>query len=79
MHTTIQALPKFHGIVNGIDDIVWNPATDPLLDHHFDPDNLKGKQLIKDNLRSRLKMAFEGDDAKRPLVSEMFWLIRLNS
>lgn len=69
MHTTIQALPKFQGIVNGIDDIVWNPATDPLLDHHFDADNLKGKQFIKDNLRSRLKMAFEGDDAKRPLVS----------
>lgn len=68
LHTTIQALPKFQGIVNGIDDIVWNPATDPLLDHHFDADNPKGKQFIKDNLRRRLKMAFEGDDAKRPLV-----------
>ncbi len=26
---------RLHGIVNGIDDVIWNPATDPLLDTRY--------------------------------------------
>lgn len=38
---------KSVGIVNGIDDQVWDPATDPLISHNFSQKNLeKGK---KDN------------------------------
>jgi starch synthase len=31
------------GILNGIDDDVWNPATDAFLDTHFDREHLDGK------------------------------------
>lgn len=31
------------GILNGIDDTVWNPATDPYLDSHYDRDTVEGK------------------------------------
>jgi len=60
---------KFHGIVNGIDDKVWNPATDPHLEHHYSPDNFENKRVIKCNLKRRLGLSMEGSDAEKPLVS----------
>ncbi|MFT3794254.1 glycogen synthase [Flavobacterium sp.] len=40
--------PKSIGILNGIDTIVWNPKTDPMLDHHYDLKNFKaGKAKSK--------------------------------
>ncbi len=41
------------GILNGIDDRVWDPATDPFLDAHYDREHLDGKQAN----RRRLAMA----------------------
>lgn len=77
LQSTIEALPKFQGILNGIDDKVWNPATDSFLRNHYSAANLKGKQLIKNTLRRRLRMGYEGVDAKRPLVSEYIEKISL--
>lgn len=69
LHTTLRSLTKkFYGIVNGIDDKVWDPATDSHLEHHFTADDLKGKELLKNKLRLRLGMAIQGIDARRPLV-----------
>lgn len=69
MHTTLRAMTKkFYGVVNGIDDTVWNPATDPHLEEHFSMDDLKGKEVLKNKLRLRLGLANLGIDAKRPLV-----------
>src|SRR5690606_26719996 len=31
---------RLHGILNGIDEQVWNPARDALLPHHFNPGDL---------------------------------------
>ncbi|XP_024384226.1 probable starch synthase 4, chloroplastic/amyloplastic [Physcomitrium patens] len=69
LHTTLRAMTKkFYGVVNGIDDTVWNPATDPHLEEHFSMDDLKGKEVLKNKLRLRLGLANLGIDAKRPLV-----------
>jgi starch synthase len=32
------------GILNGIDDRVWDPATDPFLDAHYDREHVEGKR-----------------------------------
>jgi starch synthase len=44
---------QLSGIVNGIDDS-WNPGSDPHLPHHFDPDDLHGKQANADVVRTGL-------------------------
>jgi hypothetical protein len=65
LHTTLRSLTnKFHGVV-------WNPATDPHLEFHYSSDNVKNKAVIKTNLRRRLGLSCEGEDAKRPLVSSL--------
>ena len=43
---------KTCGILNGIDTVVYDPATDPLIGHHFDRDSFAtGKPLCKQDLR----------------------------
>jgi starch synthase len=44
---------QLSGIVNGIDES-WNPGNDPHLPHHFDPDDLNGKQANADLVRTGL-------------------------
>ncbi|MFA7387629.1 MAG: glycogen synthase GlgA [Thiohalobacteraceae bacterium] len=39
------------GILNGVDYGVWDPATDPLLEHHFSRRSLKGKAANKQALQ----------------------------
>jgi starch synthase len=38
---------RFVGILNGIDDVFWNPATDPYLTVHFEPDDRSSKERCK--------------------------------
>ena len=47
------ALGELSGIVNGIDES-WDPGSDPHLPHHFDPDDLHGKQANADVVRTGL-------------------------
>ena len=39
-----------HGIVNGIDYSIWNPATDELMPFSYTPDDLSGKRKNKEEL-----------------------------
>jgi starch synthase len=45
------------GIVNGVDYGEWNPADDPLLPHHFDADDLSGKERNKAALLEEFSLA----------------------
>lgn len=49
------------GIVNGIDETVWNPSTDPELPTHYDATTLERKQHNKQALQARLDL--EADPA----------------
>lgn len=48
------------GILNGIDDAVWNPATDPSIAERYDVDRLAGKQRCRRALQAELKL--DADD-----------------
>ncbi len=39
-----------HGILNGVDDTVWNPETDPLISTHFGPETLSLKNKCREDL-----------------------------
>lgn len=55
---------KCSGIINGIDYSVWNPSSDPLLNVHFDSNNLdEGKLLNKRILCETFKF-----DEQLPLI-----------
>jgi starch synthase len=48
---------SLHGILNGIDTSVWNPATDPLIAARYDRDRLDAKVQNKAALQARLDLA----------------------
>ncbi len=61
------------GIVNGIDDRVWNPATDPLIPACYDRDHLAPKGVDKEAVQRRFDLAV---DPARPLfglVGRLTW------
>jgi len=57
---------RLHGILNGVDYTVWNPATDQHIAENYFPRELSGKRSCKKNLLEELGLS--PDLAKRPLV-----------
>ena len=47
---------KLSGILNGIDYDAFNPATDPMIEHHFTKDDLSGKAKMKAALQAKLNL-----------------------
>jgi starch synthase len=58
LHARRDAL---HGLLNGIDTALWNPATDPLIARRYDADTLDAKVENKRALAERLGLQFAGD------------------
>lgn len=54
----MQRADRLHGIVNGIDDQIWNPAIDSLIAANYDAATLaKGKAQCKAALQQQFKIA----------------------
>ena len=53
------------GVLNGIDEQLWNPASDPALAHPYGLDDLGGKALCKSALQAEVGLSV---DAAAPLV-----------
>ncbi len=63
---------KTCGILNGIDTVVYDPATDPLVAYHFDRDTFEtGKAQCKDDLRDIFKLERNGE----PLIGMVTRLV----
>ena len=52
---------KLHGILNGVDTEVWNPATDKLTDTKYNVEELEGKFENKTVLARQFKMEADVD------------------
>lgn len=57
------------GILNGIDTTAWNPATDLYLRHHFDLDDVSGKNLCKQDLCIEMNLPFKPETPLIGIVS----------
>lgn len=63
---------KSTGIINGIDEDVWNPSTDPLINHHYTVRNVKkGKQANKEELCDFFNL-----DSEKPLIAFIGRLVK---
>ena len=61
------------GILNGIDDTVWNPRTDPYLRHHYSVDDLKGKEACARELSEATGLPHRPGVPRIGLVSRLTW------
>ena len=52
---------KFSGILNGIDEDLWNPASDPFLITNYRVGDMAGKRLCKQALQEELELPVPGD------------------
>jgi starch synthase len=59
------------GILNGVDEGVWNPATDPWLEARYDRDDLAGKAQVKAALRRSLGLREDPQQLLIALVSRL--------
>jgi starch synthase len=59
------------GIVNGIDDAVWNPATDSAIAAAFDADRLQGKQACRRALQAELGLQVDDQALLLTVVSRL--------
>ncbi len=66
-----QRQGQLHGILNGVDDAVWNPQTDPLVQPGFDADHLQGKVLAKARLQQRMGLKLRPDALLFSVVSRL--------
>jgi starch synthase len=56
---------RLRGIINGIDQIRWNPASDPALPMGFDADSLENRTQIKRSLQTELGLTV---DERLPMI-----------
>jgi starch synthase len=66
---------RYVGILNGIDDRLWDPATDPLVPAHFDATDRSGKALCKRAALEAFGLPVGDDAIGRPLIGVVSRLV----
>lgn len=61
------------GILNGIDEHVWDPSRDPLLPATYSVDDLSGKAHCKRALESRMNLDHEPNGPLIGMISRLAW------
>jgi starch synthase len=61
------------GILNGIDETIWNPATDPLIPAHFSAARLSDRATNKAELQARFGLAAARDRLVIGVISRLTW------
>jgi len=59
------------GVLNGIDDAVWNPATDPAIAERYDAERLDGKRNCRRALQAELGLESDDDALLLTVVSRL--------
>jgi starch synthase len=59
------------GILNAVDDTVWNAATDSHLEHHFDVRNMTGKARNKAAMQAEMGLTVDADVPLFTVVSRL--------
>ena len=62
---------RLTGILNAVDEAVWDPATDALISHHYRPERLAGKALCKAALQGHSGLAQQADAPLFTMVSRI--------
>jgi len=62
---------RLRGILNGVDDAVRNPASDPFVPAHYDQGDLRGKARCKAALQADLGLAVSPEPALLAVVSRL--------
>jgi starch synthase len=57
---------KLTGILNGIDVEEWDPANDPYIDGHYDPEKLQGKTISRQMLAREAGLPYK---VKTPIIA----------
>ncbi|SHE94687.1 starch synthase [Kaistia soli DSM 19436] len=61
------------GILNGIDDSVWNPATDPMIASPFSAENRSSRAANKAALQTRLGLEVDPNALVFGVISRLTW------
>jgi starch synthase len=61
------------GILNGIDEAIWNPAQDTLIAARFDADRLAARAINKAKVQQQLGLAAEPEAPLFAVVSRLSW------
>lgn len=62
-----------HGILNGIDDAVWDPGTDEALAAHYSADSFEGKSVCKGALQREFGLDADTHAPVLGVVSRLAW------
>ncbi len=68
-----RRLSSLCGILNGIDEAEWNPASDPHLAGHYGRNNPDGRVLNRFELQQRLGLDLDPDAMLLGVVSRLTW------